>query len=145
MAHAPDIALSPDAEHSAFAAMMSELIRANLTDHPHKLRDFMAMHGRVALVAEDAEQTITLHFRGGQLRVHDGLFGIPDLVIRASSETLIDLSRLPNHPRFTFLPDFRSSVAQSIGRAIYARKLRIGGLATHLSLAHKLSSIMSIH
>jgi hypothetical protein len=139
------IQLSASAEDSAFAAMMAELIRANLSDHPHKLHDFCAMHGRVALVAEDAEQTITLHFCGGKLRVHQGLFGIPDLVIRGSSETLIDLSRLPPDPRFKFLPDVRSEVARTLLRALLQRKLRIGGLRSHLLLAHRLSNVMSIH
>jgi hypothetical protein len=141
----PRIELAPSAEESAFAAMMSELIRANLADQPHKRRDFARMHGRVALVAEDAEQTITLHFRGGLLQVHNGLFGIPDLVIRGTSEQLIDLSRLPPHPRFKLLPDFRSAIAHALARALYERKLRISGLTANLGLAHKLSNVLSIH
>jgi hypothetical protein len=142
---APLIELASSAEDSAFAAMMAELIRQNLSDHPHKRGDFAAMRGRVALVAEDAEQTITLHFRGGKLRVHEGLFGIPDLVVRGSSENLIDLSRLPPHPRFKFLPDVRSDVARSLARALLSRKLRIAGLGSHLVLAHRLSNVLSIH
>lgn len=141
----PSIELSASAEDSAFAAMMAELIRANLSDHPQKLHDFCAMYGRVALVAEDAEQTVTLHFRGGKLRVHQGLFGIPDLVIRGSSEHLIDLSRLPPDPHFKFLPDVRSEVARTLFRALRQRKLRIGGLGSHPLLAHRLSNVMSIH
>src|ERR1700712_792570 len=104
MPDAPEIELSDGAEESAFAIMMAELIRANLIDHPEKGADFRAMRGRIALVAEDAETTITLRFQSGKLTVHAGLFGIPDLVVRGSSESLIDLSRLPNHPRFAFLP-----------------------------------------
>jgi hypothetical protein len=141
----PVIELASSADDSAFAAMMAELIRQNLSDHPHKRADFAAMQGRVALVAEDAEQTITLHFRGGQLRVHNGLFGIPDLVIRGSSENLIDLSRLPPNPRFKFLPDVRSDVARALARALVSRQLRITGLGSHLLLAHRLSNVMSIH
>jgi len=139
------IELADNAVDSAFAAMMAELIRTNLADHPHKLRDFVRMHGRVALVAEDAEQTITLHFRGGLLRVHDGLFGIPDLVIRGSSEQLIDLSRVPPHPRFKFVPDFRSGITHTLARALYERRLRISGLTANLGLAHRLSNVLSIH
>jgi len=142
---APFIELARSAQDSAFAAMMAELIRQNLSDHPHKRAHFEAMHGRVALVAEDAEQTITLHFRGGGLRVYQGLFGIPDLVIRGSSENLIDLSRLPPDPRFKFLPDVRSDVARSLARSLFQRTLRITGLGSHLVLAHRLSNVMSIH
>ncbi|MDB4972578.1 MAG: hypothetical protein JWN48_919 [Myxococcaceae bacterium] len=139
------IELCAGADESAFAIMMAELIRTNLADHPEKKADFQAMNGRVALVAEDAESTITLLFRRGRLSVHPGLFGIPDLVIRGTSEALIDLSRLPNHPRFSFLPDLRSSVARSLARALLQQKLRIRGVTVHPGLALKLGRVMSIH
>lgn len=145
MSSAPAIELSQGADESAFAIMMAELIRANLADHPAKSADFQAMYGRVALVAEDADTTITLFFRGDRLSVHAGLFGIPDLVVRGSSEALIDLSRVPNHPRFSFLPDFRSSVARSLARALVQRKLRIRGLTDHPGLALRLSRVLSIY
>lgn len=141
----PVIELYPGAEDSAFAAMMAELIRSNLEDHPDKLRDFRGMRGRVALIAEDADATITLRFQAGKLSVHVGLFGVPDLVVRGSSEALIDLSRVPSHPRLSFLPDFRSSVAQSLGRALFERKLRISGLRSHVVLGFRLSRVLSIY
>jgi hypothetical protein len=144
MSGAPDIELAPGADESAFAIMMAELIRANLRDHPEKAGDFQRMYGRVALIAEDAESTITLFFRGGRLTVYPGLFGIPDLVVRGSSESLIDLSRVPSHPRFSFLPDFRSSVVRSLARALYERKLRIRGLTHQPTLALGLSRVLSI-
>jgi len=141
----PLIELYPGAEQHAFAAMMAELIRSNIEDRPEKLRDFRTMRGRVALVAEDAGATITLHFQAGKLSVHPGLHGVPDVVVRGSSESLIDLSRIPNHPRLPFLPDFRSSVAEKLGRALFERKLRISGLASHLALGLKLSRVLSIY
>lgn len=141
----PVIELYPGAEASAFAAMMAELIRSNLEDRPEKMHAFRAMRGRVALVAEDAGVTITLYFRAGRLSVHPGLHGIPDLVVRGSSEALIDLSRVPNHPRLRFLPDFGSAVVQSLGRALIERKLRIGGLASHAALGMKLARVLSIY
>jgi hypothetical protein len=141
----PVIELYPGAEHSAFAAMIAELIRSNLEDRPEKLRAFRAMRGRVALIAEDAGATITLHFQRGKLSVHPDLFGVPELVVRGSSEALIDLSRVPHHPRFGFLPDFRSAVAQSLGRALFERKLRITGLTAHVTLALSLARVLSIY
>lgn len=139
------IEIYPGAEQSAFAAMMAELIRTNLEDHPEKVRDFQRMRGRVALIAEDADTSITLHFQGGKLSVHPGLFGVPELVVRGPSEALIDLSRVPPHPRARFLPDLQSSAARSLGRALFERKLRIGGLASNVLLAFKLSRVLSIY
>ena len=142
---APQIALSAGADQNAFAVMMAELIRSNLADHPEKRRDFAAMRGRVALVAEDAESVITLHFRRGDLTVHTGMLGIPDIVVRGSSAALIDLSRVPSHPRLKFLPDLTSSVARDLARAVYTRQLRIHGLLTNSLLAVRLTRVLSIH
>jgi hypothetical protein len=139
------VALDPEAESNAFAIVIAELIRQNLADHPAKLGDLAKMHGRVALVAEDAGTTITLRFQDGRLTVYSGLFGVPDLVVRGPGEALIDLSRLPNHPRLPFLPDFRSPVARSLTRALVERRLRFRGLPGHLGLALRLGHVLSIH
>lgn len=139
------IEVSAGSEQNAFAGMMAELIRSNLADHPEKQRDFAAMHGRVALVAEDADTVVTLHFRGGELRVHSGMLGVPDLVVRGSSAALIDLSRIPKHPRFGFLPDPRANVVRELARAIYDRQLRVHGLLANLLLGVRLSRVLSIY
>lgn len=141
---APDIELFPGGEQSAFAGMMAELIRANLIDHPEKMRDFRAMRGRVALIADDAESAATLCFDRGKLSVYPGLYGIPDVTIRGTSTELIDLSRLPLHPRLRFLPDFRSPVAHSLARALYDGRLRIRGILRHAGLGLRLSRVFSI-
>lgn len=139
------IELSDSAQESAFACMIAALIRDNLADHPEKQRDFAGMRGRAALVAEDAEQTITLHFRGGQLVVYDGLHGIPDLMVRGSAEALIDLSRIPPHRRLPFLPDPRSTVARSLARQLVERRLRITGLTAHPLFGLRLTRVLSIY
>jgi hypothetical protein len=139
------IELADGAEQCAFAVIMAELVRENLKAQREKERDFHAMCGRVALFAEDAEVSITLHFQRGRLRVYEGLHGIPDLTIRGASELLIDLSRVPSHPRFAALPDPRSQVTRSLVRALRERRLRFGGIASHAGLALKLSRILSIH
>jgi hypothetical protein len=44
------------------------------------------------LVAEDAQVSTTLQFQDGTMIVHDGIFGIPDVTIRAPNDDLIRLS-----------------------------------------------------
>lgn len=141
----PAIELFPGAEDLPFATIMVDLIRANLADHPQKRRDFAGMHGRIALVAEDAGLSITLRFQGGRLSVHRGLHGIPDIVVRGSSVSLIDLSRLPPHPRFKFLPDFGSDVARALAVALRERSLRIYGLLGHGGLGLRFARVLSIY
>jgi hypothetical protein len=141
----PAIEFFPGASDLPFATIMVDLIRANLADHPQKRRDFDAMQGRVALVAEDAGLSITLRFQGGRLSVHRGLHGIPDLVVRGPSSALIDLSRLPPHPRFKFLPDLGSDVARALGTALRQRSLRIYGLLGHGGLGLRFARVLSIY
>ena len=142
---ASPIELSEDAQDSAFAGMIATLIRDNLADHPEKQRDFAGMRGRAALVAEDAEQTITLHFRGGHLMVHAGLYGIPDVMVRGSAEALIDLSRIPPHRYLPFLPDPRSTVVRGLARQLVERRLRITGLTAHPVFGLRLTRVLSIY
>ncbi len=141
----PRIEFVAGADQLPFAAIMADLVRTNLVDHPKKRTDFNKMRGRVALLAEDADLAITLHFQGGRLSVHRGLFGIPDLVIRGDSSGLIDLSRLPPHPRFPFLPDVRSEVARAIGCAFRENKLRIYGLIGNFPLGLRFARVLSIY
>jgi hypothetical protein len=141
----PVIELFPGADTQGFATMMVELLRTNLRDHPQKRRDFDAMHGRIALVAEDADAAVTLRFQRGRLSVYSGVYGIPDLVVRGSSASLIDLSRLPPHARLKFLPDVGSDAARALGAALRSGQLRIYGLFAHLSLGLRMAKVLSIY
>jgi hypothetical protein len=143
--NAPVFELYPGAAEHPFAAMMVELLRTNLRDHPGKLRDFAAMAGRVALVADDADTACTLCFRRGKLTVHAGIHGVPDLMVRGSSEALIDLSRIPPFGRARQLPDPRSEVTRSLAKAVLERRLTFNGFTRNVGLGLKLSRILSIY
>jgi hypothetical protein len=143
--NAPVIELYPGAEESPFASMMVTLIRQNLADHADKLAAFARMRGRVALVAQDLDAAVTLRFENGKLRVHNGIFGIPDLVIRGSSDALVDLTRMPPHPRARHFPDLRSDPARALAKAFRAGQIRVHGLIAHASLALRFSQVMSVY
>lgn len=139
------VSLAPGADVLPFAVMMAELVRQNLHDHPHKRRYLRKARGRVALVAEDADVCCTLRFKDDRLVVHPGLFGIPNVVIRGPSSALIDLSRVPPHPRLGALPDLRSEVARALISALRRRELRVYGLLAHLPLGLRLARLLSIY
>ncbi len=141
----PQIELQGGAENLPFAAIMADLVRTNLSDHPKKRADFAKMRGRVALVAEDVDLAITLYFQAGRLSIYPGLFGIPDVVVRGDSTGLLDLSRLPPHPRLSFLPDARSDVARSLVEALRAKKLRLYGFLGNLGLGLRFARVLSIY
>ncbi len=88
---AGNVELGPGADQG-FASMMAELVRQNLQDDASKRDDFQRLKGRVCMVVEDAEVTITLAFGGGNLRVDVGTVGTPDLTLRATSEWITQMS-----------------------------------------------------
>ncbi len=146
------IALAPGAENNAFAAMLSDLVRQNLESKPHKRRDFDALAGTVALVADDADIALTLAFSrgpdGGALVLHDGIKGVPDVTVRGSAEAIMALSNVPLTRLLSLpLPTDRAAfeVVRSMVRASFTGELRIHGLFGHVGLMSKLTRVMSVN
>ncbi len=134
--------------------MLAELVRQNLEAKPHKMKDFAALAGRVAIVADDADVVLTLRFeRGGSLTIHDGIVGVPDMTIRGPAEAIMALSNLPSGPLGLPLQDPRAGVRDEgalealriVFGALRAGRLHIYGMAFHAGLAMKLTRVMSIH
>jgi len=141
---APVIELGPGAEENGFALMMSDLIRQNLEDHPHKVRDFDRLRGRVAIVVEDAAVAVTMLFEAGKLTVHSGIVGIPDLTIRAPSDDVMQMSLVELTPRLQ-LPDLRGEVTRQVMQASRQGRIRMYGLLGNVPLVVRLTRVMSIN
>lgn len=148
------IALAPGAEDNAFAAMLADLVRQNLASKPHKRRDFDALHGTVALIADDADVALTLEFisdskaRGGRLTLHDGIKGVPDVAVRGSADAIMALSNVPlTRPLGLPIPTDRSSldVVRGMLRASWTGDLRIYGLIGNVGLLSRLTRVMSVN
>ena len=58
--------LAPGAEENGLATMLADLVRQNLQAKPHKRADFNALDGTVAIVADDADVSLTLRFARGK-------------------------------------------------------------------------------
>ncbi len=151
-----EVELAPGADESAFATMLADLVRQNLASKPHKRKDFDALDGTVALVADDAEVALTLEFRrsrghrraSGHLVVHAGIKGIPDVAVRGSADAIMALSNVPLTRPFALpLPTDRAAldVLRGMVKATRAGELRIYGLLGHLGLLSKLTRVMSVN
>jgi hypothetical protein len=147
----PDVTLAPGADDNGLAHMLAGLVSQNLLAKPHKLEDFAALDGRVAVVAEDADVALTLHFHlGGRLVIHDGIFGIPDLTIRGPSDAIIALSNLPVATPLG-LPIPRPGDLEALGAVrvvascLRSGTLRIHGAVFHLALFLKLGHVLSVN
>lgn len=142
------ITLAEGAENNAFATMLADLVRQNLESKPHKQKDFDALDGTVALVADDADVALTLEFRRGSLVVHDGIKGVPDVAVRGSAESIMALSNVPlTKPLALPIPTDRASaeVLRGMVKATRTGELRIYGLIRNLGLMNRLTRVMSVN
>lgn len=148
------IELAPGAEGNAFATMLADLVRQNLESKPHKRKDFDALDGTVALIADDADVALTLEFKkgrrweGGRLTLHDGIKGIPDVAVRGSADSIMALSNVPlTRPLALPVPTDRASLELLRGmvRASVAGELKIYGMLGNLGLLSKLTRVMSVN
>ncbi len=138
-----DVVFAPGADANGLALMVASLISQNLADAPEKRRDFARMHGRVAIVAEDAGVAITLAFDRGRLEVHDGIAGMPDVTVRADSDDVIALSQVELTRRFA-LPDPRGGNTRKVFQRSRGGQIRVYGALFHPALVLRLTRVMSV-
>jgi hypothetical protein len=143
------IQLAPGAEENGLASMLSDLVRQNLEAKPHKVADFEGCEGTVAIVADDADVCLTLRFAPrGTLTIFDGIVGIPDIAIRATSDMILALSNMPLSMGLPF-PNPRDKDAVAVSRSVMAAmktgELQMFGSLLHPLLAMRLTRVMSIN
>ena len=157
------IVLAPGAGENAFATMLADLVRQNLESKPHKKKDFDTLDGTVALIADDADVSLTLEFKAsrrggrlfgrskrsrGSLTIHDGIKGIPDVAVRGSADAIMGLSNVPLTRPFALpLPTDRMSLdaTRSMLQAMRTGDLKIYGLLRHMGLMSRLTRVMSVN
>jgi hypothetical protein len=146
------ISLAPGAETNAFASMLADLVRQNLDSKPHKNKDFAALaRGKgstIALVADDAEVALTLEFRGGNLVLHDGIKGVPDVAVRGSADAIMALSNVPLTRPFALpIPTDRSAlgVLVQMVRATGTGELKVFGMLGKFRVLSRLTRVMSVN
>jgi hypothetical protein len=145
-----NIRLAAGADDNGLAVMLTDLLRQNLESKPHKVRDMQAMTGRIAILAEDAEVAMTLRFDHGDLVVYDGVVGIPDVTVRASSDVILALSNVPLTPRFGLpFPALRDREGRKVLREVIAAMrtgtMKVDGGTLHAPLMLHLTRIMSVN
>jgi hypothetical protein len=145
-----NIRLAAGADENGLAVMLTDLLRQNLESKPHKLRDLQAMTGRIAILAEDAEVAMTLRFDHGDLVVYDGVVGIPDVTVRASSDVILALSNIPLTGRLALpVPALRDREGRKVMREVFAAMrngtMKVVGGGYHAPLMLHLTRIMSVN
>jgi hypothetical protein len=149
------IELAPGAEENGFATMLADLVRQNLESKPHKRKDFDALDGTVALIADDADVALTLEFHGGRgrgqsgrLTLHNGIKGIPDVAVRGSADSIMAMSNVPLTRSLGLpLPTDRAAleVLRGMVRASVTGELKIYGMFGNFGLLSRLTRVMSVN
>jgi hypothetical protein len=128
-----------DGEPNGLAAMIGGIIEGNLSAHPE--REALLKPAHVGIVAVDAGVALTLRLAPGRVTVANGLSGRPQVVIRADSETLTELTSVPL--RFGF-PDATTPAGRAATQKLLERRLRVHGLAFHPGIVSRLNRLLTV-
>jgi len=138
----PLIILDDGAKDMGLAEMLFHLLRQNLEQKPQKVLSFQALESNVVIVARDIDITVSLVFKGGELKIYNGVIGKADLKIIADHEVILDLS-LVNIS--IGLPNFFDKTGRTILKKILVGKLKIEGMLKHPLQLIYLTKIFSVN
>lgn len=129
-----------DQEPSGLASMIGGLIEANLAAHPERRR---LLHPRasVGIVAVDAGVALTLRLAPDGVTVANGLSGQPQVVIRARSETLTELTSVPLRLGF---PDPMTPGGRQASRELLRGELKVKGLLLYPGAVSRLNRLLAV-
>ncbi len=128
-----------DEEPNGIASMIGGLIEANLQNHPE--RSSLLKPAVVGIVAEDAHVALTLRMSPGKVTVANGLAPRTDVVVRADSATLTELSSTPLRLGF---PDAFSRGGRAVTGKLFKGSLQVQGLIRHAGAVSRLNRLLSI-
>jgi hypothetical protein len=124
-----------------FAGILADLLTENLAQHPEKREVFRKMRGAVAIDLVDIEAVVTLIFTAEEVRIEAGVGEDPALVIRTTSDRVMDLNAL----RIVGgLPWYFDEAGRKVLAHLLAGRLRIEGMFAHPVLLTRLTIIMSV-
>ncbi|MFZ4438920.1 MAG: hypothetical protein ACOYOS_10870 [Syntrophales bacterium] len=124
-----------------FAGILADLLTTNLTQRPEKRAVHDNMSGAVAIELVDIETVVTLLFASGKLRIEEGIVGRPEIVIRTTSDLVMDLNAL----RIVGgLPWYFDEAGRRVLAHLVSGRLKISGLFTQPVLLTQLTKIMSV-
>ena len=124
-----------------FAGILADLLAANLTQRPEKRKVFERMRGSVGIELSDIEAAVTLVFAAGKLRIEEEIAGAPEIVIRTTSDRVMDLNALKI---VGGLPWYFDEAGRRVLGHLFTGRLKISGIFFHPILLTRLTKIMSV-
>ena len=124
-----------------FAGILADLLTENLMQHAAKADLFRRMNGSAAIALVDIDVAVTLAFAAGRLQIEGGIIGHPELVIRTTSDLILDLNALRI---IGGLPWYFDEAGRKVVGHLLTGRLKIEGMFTHPLLLTRLTKIMSV-
>jgi len=122
--------------------MLGGLIQANVSGRPEKRQDFDTLKARVGIQVLDIDEAVTLDFRGGLLRVSNGLKRDRKITIRTDADTVMMLSNLAIGP--FGMPVYVDGVGRGIVRKLLTGGLKIDGMLTNVPTLNQVTRVFSV-
>lgn len=130
-----------DPEPNGLAVMLGGLIEANLEQHPE--RAALLRPAAIGITAPDAEVSVTIRLSPGRVTVANGIAGTPpDLMVRARSDDLIDLSSVPLK---LGLPDVMTRQGRAVNKKLLKREVTVEGMYRHLGKLARFNKLLSVN
>jgi SCP-2 sterol transfer family len=126
---------------SAFAMMLGGLIEANV-GRPEKRQDFNSLTARVGIEVRDIDESVTLDFKGGKLRVSNGLQRNRKITIRTDADTVMMLSNLGIGP--FGMPVYFDTVGRGIVAKLLTGGLKIDGMLANIPTLNQVTRVFSV-
>ncbi len=138
----PLVEYADGADASAFATMLGGLIEANVEGRPEKRGDFDLLTARVGIQVRDIDESVTLDFRGGRLKVSNGLKRDRKITIRTDADTVMMLSNLAIGP--FGMPVYFDTVGRGIVGKLLTGGLKIDGLLANIPTLNQVTRVFSV-
>ena len=129
-----------DGQLSGLAAMIADLVEANLISNPDRSRLLEGRPRLVRISASDLDAHLSLELGGGVARVSSAVSPRPHLWILADSATLLDL---PNAKLVGGLPSIGDRSGRTVVRKILRGDLKVRGMF-RVSLLSRVQRLLSV-
>lgn len=120
--------------------MIADLVEANLNSHPQRASLLAGKRRTVEIVATDLDAHVALTLGEGSVTVASDAVERPALLIRADSETLL---QLPNAKLLMGLPSLADPVGRSVTKKLLKGDLKIRGMYK-VGLLTKVQRLLSV-
>jgi hypothetical protein len=133
-------AVTRDGQLDGLAAMIADLVEANLIANPSRSKLLVGRDRHVRITASDLDTDVGLHLGGGRVRITQEIPRRPQLWILTDSATLLDL---PNAKVLAGLPSIVDETGRKIAMKILLGHLKVRGIF-RLPLLSKVQRLLSV-